>query len=33
MIVQPDEDNTASRNTLFSAGYEYDEHNRLFLFE
>ena len=33
IIVQPETDNHASRNTLLSAGYSYDTANGLFLLE
>ncbi len=33
IIVQPDEANNASRNTLFSVGYSYDEENKVFILE
>lgn len=33
IIVRPETDNHASRNTLLSAGYSYDTANGLFLLE
>ncbi|HNX63624.1 MAG TPA: GNAT family N-acetyltransferase [Oscillospiraceae bacterium] len=33
IIVQPEKDNAASRNTLLSAGYGYDEGNDIFIFK
>ncbi|WP_195269708.1 GNAT family N-acetyltransferase [Eubacterium sp. 1001713B170207_170306_E7] len=33
IIVQPDTDNSASQNTLLSAGYRYDRENELFFLE
>ncbi|MEM1484687.1 GNAT family N-acetyltransferase [Oscillospiraceae bacterium PP1C4] len=32
IIVEPDPDNAASCNTLLSAGFKYDEANKLYLF-
>jgi hypothetical protein len=30
-IVQPEEENHASCNTLLAAGYDYDEENKLYI--
>ena len=33
IIAQPEADNHASQRTLLSAGYSYDEENKLFILE
>lgn len=33
IIVQPDSENTASCNTLLSSGFNFDESNKLYLYE